>query len=103
MTDTTLPVVSIEEKQTWAKHWAERSEQLRKQGNELAECVGWYGNIESIGYESGQVRPGELGRWDMYFNVCMFLSDFSQRNEKAAEVAGLSMALVNESINEHEL
>jgi len=36
-------------------------------------------NPENIGYDQGQIRPGELGQWDIFYELEMFGIPYAER------------------------
>lgn len=49
--------------------WENHKNQLRgKISKKAMDVLDLYANNDNIGFESGQLRPGELGQWDLYYN-----------------------------------
>jgi hypothetical protein len=70
-TATSLPVVSPAEKIATVNFWKQHAEQLRD--SKLVSDLGlqWISictsSTDNIGYGGeGQIRPGDLGKWDLY-------------------------------------
>lgn len=97
-----VPVVTMAEKLQWSKHWSDVAD--AQTNPKIKEFIGYHRNPDCIGYDSsqGQIRPGDLGRYDMYFGLCMFFNDMSQRNAECAAAVGLSLSLVCDEIDELE-
>lgn len=80
--------VSLQEKQESLNLWEQIHEKLVKEDSRFAEPIGWHVSkgLKMIGFDCGQIRPDDLGRWDMYYFLLQ--AGFGPR-EKAAEVVGL--------------
>lgn len=75
--------VSREEKQKWFYWWKDRLDNLRERG--LATEDGFLnartliGSAGSIGYGQGQIRPGALGQWDVFWELEMYGVPYAER------------------------
>jgi hypothetical protein len=58
------------------------------------EGLKWFGLIiQNIGYEQGEIRPGEIGRWDVYYRL---LTDFNVPQTECLVMSGLTAKQVAE-------
>ncbi len=58
-----------QEQLTEMLNWRERLSKLTLTEKEL-QVTGWkVGKLENFGYEQGDLRPGELGQWDLYYSL----------------------------------
>lgn len=82
--------------------WQKQIKKLETQGvnKKILECMRWFTPLESFGYETGQLRPGNLGKWDMYY----FLIDYRDCSRaEAANACDLSIQEINKAEREDEL
>lgn len=86
--------VSIQEQRKWYKYWKQIHEHLLKEGSQFAEPIGWHvvDGPSMIGFDTGEIRPGELGRWDLFY---FLLQAGFGPPEDAATVVGLSLQQIN--------
>jgi hypothetical protein len=70
-----------------------RFEMLNRLNHPAKEAIGWFlaSGEKAIGFETGQLRPGELGQWDLYYFLLQ--AGFGPPKE-AAFVAGLDLETI---------
>jgi hypothetical protein len=59
-----------------AAFWRRHLQFLRSRNTVSEEALTWLGYFtkpDAIGYEQGQIRPGELGKWDLYYLLMEWL------------------------------
>lgn len=54
------------------------------------------GSLDNFGFEEGQIRPAELGQWDVYFTLWQ---DWGLPKERCAMMAGLDIAEIRREEN----
>jgi hypothetical protein len=71
-----IPELTMREKSDTAAYWGNHADELARLGlsDRVVASVACYANPNSIGYDQGQVRPGDLGKWDVYYSLKDYLT-----------------------------
>lgn len=88
--------VTHEEKKQFFYFWSEQRKAIEDLVSE--NTMHWfniYTNRDNVGYEFGQLRPGKLGQWDLYWNMTGEQSVGCDENETLI-ASGLTAAEVAE-------
>src|SRR4051812_46876296 len=92
MNDKKLPEVTDQQRWQTVTFWREHEARLRRRNLVSEEGLGWISMCtqpDCIGYDGmkGQIRPAELGKWDMLevfkmagfaFDECLLLVDITE-------------------------
>lgn len=95
--------VTPEERTEFARFWSAQRAAIKERVSE--ETMGWfnlYTEGDNIGYEQGQLRPGKLGQWDLYWSMTGEQSLGCDQNETLI-ASGLTAAEVAEEARHHHL
>ncbi|MBI1833623.1 MAG: hypothetical protein HYR90_02240 [Candidatus Andersenbacteria bacterium] len=88
--------ITVEEREQFFRFWMTQRRAI--EGHLSAETLYWfnvYTTKENVGYEFGQLRPGKLGQWDLYWNLTGEQSVGCDENETLI-ASGLTAAEVAE-------
>lgn len=92
MSTSELSKVSEKERMDSVAFWRRHESALRENKLVSEEALRWlsiYTQPDNIGYEQGGIRPGELGKWNLYYNTMEMLP----QNERLL-ISGLSASKV---------
>ena len=94
--------MSVSEQDKEVKRLLLRCEELRNAGasQSLLMDIGLFCKRDAFGWGQGQLRPGHLGQWDLYFTL---FQDFRHTKAEAAAGAGLSLKEIGEEEHREEM
>ncbi len=67
-----MPKVTAEQKAEFRKFWGDHMETLRTDTTIRFEVISYLSMLvqaDNVGFDQGEVRPGELGQWDVYYEL----------------------------------
>src|SRR3989344_6005155 len=94
--NTAMKEITAEEKKQFFFFWMTQRQAI--EGRVSDETMYWFNAYtakDNVGYEFGQLRPGKLGQWDLYFNLTGEQSVGCDENETLI-ASGLTAAEVAE-------
>jgi hypothetical protein len=95
MTENKLPELTQDQQRKEHARWQKHLHGLKGQVDDesLRMALMWVAEPKQIGYGQGQIRPGELGRWDIFFELEIFGVSRAER----LLLAGLTEEQLNEA------
>lgn len=95
-----LRVLTPQQKEECARYWRERYELVQgKVHSSILEQLAWFGVASAFGYGQGEIRDGELGKWDIYYFLTQEGMDLKYQNDVLL-ITGLSKAEINKAERE---
>jgi len=89
--------ITAEEKKQFFLFWMTQRQAIEGCVSEETMC--WFNAYtakENVGHEFGQLRPGKLGQWDLYWNLTGLLQITGCNKNEALIVSGLTAVEVDE-------
>lgn len=90
------PILTNQQKEDCARYWRDRYIALEgKVHKDVLEQLGWFGDPSAFGYDQGEIRDGELGKWDIYYFITQGGADLKHQAD-ALLITGLTLGQINQ-------